>query len=121
MAPRALLLPAFLCCLPACNDSVFCSASEEPAIEVVIRDSGSGLPAAEGATGFVRDGSYVDSLRTYGGNLSLRAANERPGVYTVVVLKDGYQTWQKQGVRVGRDECHVKTVSLNADLVQATK
>jgi predicted lipoprotein with Yx(FWY)xxD motif len=126
MTPRVLLLPALLCCLVACDDTVFCSDSVEPAIDVEIRDSESGLPAAELATGYVRDGDYVDSLRTARGNgqgvpLSLQAADERPGVYTVVVIKDGYQTWRKDGVRVGRDECHVRTASLIADLVPTTK
>jgi hypothetical protein len=100
--------------------------SVEPAIVVTIKDSKSKLPAAEGATGYVRDGSYVDSLRTGGSNgrgvpISLKAADERPGLYTVVVIKDGYQTWKKERVRVWKDECHVLTVSLTADLVSLTE
>lgn len=126
MAPRVLLLPALFCCLAACDSPIYCTLSIEPAIEVRIRDAESGLPAAEGATGYVSDGSYLDSLRTAASNgqgvlLSLQAADERPGVYTVVVLNDGYQTWKREGVRVTEDECHVQTVRLDAELVQTTK
>ncbi len=76
--------------------------------------------------GYARDGSYVDSLRAYGSNgqgvlLSLRGANERPGTYTVVILKDGYQTWKKEDVRVRADECHVRTVSLTAELIRENR
>ena len=130
MARRYLLLLAVICCLGACNypldSNIMCTDSIEPAIEVRVRDAESGLPTAEGATGYVQDGSYVDSLRAYGFNgqgvqLSFRAANERPGVYTVVVIKSGYQTWKKDGVRVSRDECRVQTRSLTADLMPTTK
>ena len=129
MTPRVLVLPAVLCCLAACDspDSpIFCSDSVEPAIEVRVRVSESGLPAAEGATGYVQEGSYLDSLQTYGFDgqgvpLSFRAADERPGVYTVVVIKEGYVTWKKERVHVWNDECHVLTVTLSADLVPSAK
>jgi hypothetical protein len=39
-------------------------------------------------------------------------------VYTVVVMKSGYQTWKRDGVRVDHDECHVLTVTLDANLVK---
>lgn len=106
MAPRFLLIPALVCCLAACDSPVFCTLTVEPAIEVVVKDSKSGLPAAEGAIGYVSDGDYLDSLRT-SGSLHMRAANERPGLYTVVVIKNGYRTWKKEGVIAIRDECHV--------------
>jgi hypothetical protein len=80
---------------------------------------------ADGATGYVKDGSYVDSLQAYGerdGVLSsMDAAFERPGTYTVVVMKDGYQTWERQAVKVGHDVCHVQTVTLTANLVSTTE
>ncbi len=125
MAPRILLLLAALCSLPACNnpfdssDPIFCTMDIKPAIVVRIRDSVSKLPITEGATGYVREGSYLDSLRTYAG--TGQAASERRGVYTVVVMNNGYQTWKKDGVRVRRNQCHVETVTLNADLVRTTE
>jgi hypothetical protein len=126
MAPRILFVAAALCCVSACRSTEFCTTSIEPGIIVRIRDSKSKLPAAEGASGYVRDGSYVDSLRTAEGDaqgvlISLQAAFERPGVYTIVVVNDGYQTWKKDGVKVGSDECHVRTVYVTADLVKVTK
>lgn len=123
MARRILLLTA-VCSLIACDspDSTHpCTLVLEPAIVVRIRDSVSKLPAAEGATGYVREGSYLDSLRTHNVELSKQAAFERPGTYTVVVIKTGYQTWKKDGVRVGSNECHVETVSLDAYLVKQTE
>jgi len=126
MIPRSLLWITALSCLAALGSCRYCSTSIEPAIEVQVRDVESGLPAAERATGYVQDGSYVDSLQTYGSNgqgvpLSFRAADERPGIYTVVVIKEGYQTWKREGVRVDRDECHVQTRSLTAALVPTTE
>jgi len=127
---KPLLVVATVGWLAACNSTessgiIKCTLDLKPAIVVKIRDAASQLPAADGATGYVRDGSYVDSLEAYGeteaGLLSMQAARERPGTYTVIVMKDGYQTWERQAVKVGHDVCHVQTVTLTADLVSTTE
>ena len=50
--------------------------------------------------------------------LILRGAYERSGVYTVLVLKDGYAPWSRDEIEVREDACHVLTVELKAMLVR---
>ena len=44
------------------------------------------------------------------------AVLERPGTYTVVVSKPGYQDFRIDNVVVARDVCHVITVAIDARL-----
>ena len=121
------LLIALLCAaVPACT-SLFgydgpCTLSIEPAIEVSIRHAQTGLPLADSATGVVIDGAYSDSLRRSGGDgqgrwVSLRAADERVGVYAVFVSRPGFRNWSASGARARQGDCHVRTVMLEAALV----
>ncbi len=91
-----------------------------PAIIVQVRDAATQAPAASGATGTLRDGSYTDLMQADFGEaaLELRGGLERPGTYTVTVGKPGYQQWAQQGVRVRGGGCHVQTVTLQANLVR---
>lgn len=86
----------------ACS-GITCTAEGRDAVIVEVRDSITGSNAAEGALLIVRDGEYVDSVRG-GPNEppALTAAFERPGTYEVVVQKNGYREWVRQGVRVRR-------------------
>jgi len=102
---------------------VDCTASIEPAVVVEIRDARTGAAIAAQARGVVRDGTYLDSLRPHassGASLddlySRRAADERPGTYAVEVQHVGYRSWMTVGIRVGRDQCHVRTKTLRAAL-----
>jgi hypothetical protein len=110
-------------CLSSCSqDEPFaCTANVAPGVVVEIRDGFDGTPLAATARGAVREGTYVDSLRAYGGLgngtlVSRAAAPERPGVYSVTVEHAGYLAWQRDGVRVRAGQCHVETVQLVADL-----
>jgi hypothetical protein len=47
------------------------------------------------------------------------AADERRGTYAVEVRAPGYTTWTHAGVRVGRDQCHVRTQRVHAALTAA--
>jgi hypothetical protein len=105
-------------------DPVLCTASSEPAVVVWVYDAETGSPAAHGATGWVREGAYTDTLTPYhfaSGNpeslLSLRGADERPGTYEVRVEKAGYEPWTRTGVRARPGTCHVQTVDVDAHLV----
>lgn len=133
MAPR---LPLYLCLLLlACTDpfeglNLNCTASVEPAILVSLVD---GVTGSQGLPGFpisefmdrsfgsVRDGGFVDSLRSgewTGDTLRrLGAAGERAGRYDVLVRIDGYGDWRALGVTVERGVCHVQTVELRAVLL----
>jgi hypothetical protein len=101
-----------------------CPAIIIPAIVVEIKDAQTGIPIAQGAQGAVREGTYADSLRPYGGIspdpatlVSLQAALGRPGTYSIDVQRAGYLPWTASGVKVTSDECGVRTVILHADLI----
>lgn len=67
--------------------------------------------------GLARDGSFVDTLEVYElseGTLDFYGAYERAGRYDITISKPGYQTWQRTNIRVSEDECHVRTVRLDA-------
>ena len=89
---------------------------------VEVRDAATGEPAAFNARGEIRDLGYLEVLRLdlSGGQvpetaLRLIGAWERPGVYSVVVRKDGYRDWSSEAV-VDQGECNVRTVTLQAAL-----
>jgi len=99
-----------------------CTQSIEPAIGVFVVDSVTWAPIADSAFGAVHDGTYVDSLRpaaydSTGTPVAFAAADERPGVYTVDVLRPGYRPWSQTDVQVTSDGCHVRTVLLTASMV----
>jgi len=83
------------------------------AILVSVQDADTGT-RINTARGFVRDGSYIDSLIISEG-VGL-AAQERAGTYEVVVFKSGYKEWRQNNVVVRRDACHVQTVRLEIAL-----
>lgn len=96
-----------------------------PAIVVEIRDARTGAPLANDARGAVHDGAYVDSLTPYEGTgtgagplvlFSRRAADERPGNYSVEVNHPGYRAWTLAGVRAIAGKCGVKTRRISASL-----
>ena len=89
-----------------CGTEPNCTQGVYPAIVVEIRDGFDDAPLAESARGLVQEGEFVDSLRPYGsvGNgvlISRAAADERSGVYTVIVEHDGYLQWRADGVPDG--------------------
>jgi hypothetical protein len=120
-----LLFPLFLPGLAlsgyATDPKDICTTSIEPAIIVQIQDSVTGQSLAEGAFGVVSDGLFTDSLRPHGGTangvlVSLAAADERPGTYTVIVSHGGYANWERTGIQVRMGGCHVETKQVLARL-----
>jgi hypothetical protein len=115
-----VLLPATLA---GCDvlDPGICTTDVRPAIVVQVRDAATQAPAASGATGTLRDGSFGTVIRPDPGEnaLGMRGAEERPGTYAVTVDKPGYQQWKQENVRVRDGSCHVRTVTLQASLVRA--
>ena len=103
-----------------------CTGVLVPAVVLEVRDASSGASIAGMATATMRDGAFLDTLRSYayssmdGSILSLRGALERSGMYDITVSAPGYRTWQKRGVRVNHDECHAITVQLVARLKRST-
>ena len=114
----AFLLPLISACTSP-ND-VVCTDVAVPGINVVVRDSVSGSFVANGATATALDGAYSDT--NWFSEVYARPENpialayEREGTYSVTVTRIGYKAWTASGVRVTRDRCHVRTVTLNARL-----
>jgi hypothetical protein len=108
--------------LSACSSpyDIVCTDVAAPGINVVVRDSVSGSFAANGASATAVDGAYSDTnsfSETHGRpEYPIGLAYEREGTYAVAVSKTGYKAWTASGVRVIRDGCHVRTVTLNARL-----
>ena len=113
--------------LAGCNNpfagGYSCPAVVTPAIVVEIRDARTGVPLANAARGAVHEGAYVDSLTPYEANasdanslFSRRAADERPGTYSVEVVHAGYRAWTVSGVRAVAGTCGVRTRRISASL-----
>jgi hypothetical protein len=121
MRSLTFALLALLPFLGQCGVLVDCDTGIAPAVVVEVLDANTGEPAAAGALGTVRDGSYMDSLYQYrsagGVPLALAGADERPRTYTVTIEKVGYETWAVTGVRVEDSNCHVETAFLSAELI----
>jgi hypothetical protein len=107
----------------ACSEPPACTRSIIPALFVEVLDGDTEANVSGITRGVVRDGTYEDSLDA--GALSLDdppvalnrlAADERAGNYSVHLEADGYQPWDTAGIRVTRDACHVRGVSLTARL-----
>ena len=103
------------------DDPVICTDNFVWGLHVMVQDSLTGEPAAAGAQLIARDGAYADTATVPPAaeepdSWVLRAAGERPGVYSVTVRKEGFFPWERTGVVVTADECHVRTVELTARL-----
>lgn len=93
-----------------------CTLQAVPAVSVEVLDSARNVPVGRGAQIIARDGAFADtvSFTAYDGPYGL--APERAGTYTVTVQQQGYLLWSVSGIRVSRDECHVRTATLRARL-----
>lgn len=115
--PTLLLLVSTLAS-SACNlVPGACTFQALPAVSVDVRDSVTNAVAGRGASIIAHDGVFADTaefVSAYDGPYGL--AHERVGTYTVTVEQQGYRPWSRTGVRVTRDECHVRTVSITARL-----
>lgn len=118
------LMPCLLAVsLAACQDPGACTLISVPAIEVEVRDAVSGAHLSVTPRGVARDGGFEDSLRVGGMTsddpplvVTMIGADERAGTYLVQLEAEGYQAWDTSGVRVTRDECHVRAAGFTADL-----
>lgn len=96
-----------------------CTAHAVPGLVVIVRDcaTGAAVPAggtlvsARGRVYVLADRSGHEGLDGVTGTL-FNLAEERPDTYTVRVERAGYRTWERAGVAVTADECHVRTTDL---------
>lgn len=105
----APLLTALASCSANEPNQVVCTMEARSSFAITVVDSVSGQNLAPGATVRVTAGAFSDTLTTPGPGATAYSGGvyERPGTYTVAVTRPGYLPWQRSGVAVGRDECHV--------------
>jgi len=120
VAGAIVLLAGAACSNSSTSPRGFCLAPASVAIELGVRDSVSGAPLADSASGMVVTVSYEDSLHHTGGDSVLFGGNQT-GVYTVTVHHPSYADWVKSGVVVYRTgPCgNVIPVQLDALLVRS--
>ena len=119
MRKYACVLPSLVAiALPACNSgALLCPQQIAPPILIEVRDRTTGAPAAQGAGGFIKKGSFTSPLFPAQPSEPLvLASTGGPGLYYVVVQKTGYSTWTSNAWVQG-GSCGVnKSVHLKADL-----
>jgi len=103
------------------DSPIYCTANFVWGLQVSVQDSVTGAPAASGAELIAREGAYADTSRFPANrpdldDLPLVGAGERAGTYTVTVRKAGFVDWERDGIVVTADECHVRPVHLSARL-----
>lgn len=98
------------------DDGIVCTLEARSSFAVTVVDAVTGENLAPDATVRVTDGSFSQMLEAMAGTGVYGGVYERPGTYTVVVSHPGYQQWQRAGVEVESDECHVITEQVEARL-----
>ena len=108
----------------ACSEPGACLLNIEPGVEVEVRDAVSDDFLSVVPLGVVREGTYQDSLRIQSTTIdvpprvvTLAAADERTGRYTVHLEAEGYEAWDTAGVRATEGSCHVETARFIARLI----
>lgn len=85
---------------------------------MTVTDAQTGTPLE--ATVIVTDGNFQEKLNLQGitaaGQVMYGGAYERPGVYTVTVSKEGYETSIIKDIKVTKDRCHVVTRNIKISL-----
>jgi hypothetical protein len=110
----AATLASAACQLPG---TIACTADARAAISVDVRDSVTNAAVGRGSTIIARDGAYADTAQitdVFDGPYGV--GYERAGTYTVTVEQQGYRPWSRPGIRVTKDECHVRGVPITARL-----
>ena len=95
--------------------NVVCTMEARSALMVTVLDATSGARVT-GATVRATTGDFAENLAEFDGVYS--GAHERAGTYTIVVSHPGYRQWQRAGVVVEEDECHVITEQVEARLTR---
>jgi hypothetical protein len=89
-----------------------CDAYAAYGLSVAVRDSATGAPVTDSLHIVASSSTYTDTRdgSSEGGVFGL--APERPGVYTVTVSHPNAREWQRSGIQVKSDRCHVIPVSV---------
>jgi hypothetical protein len=119
---HASLLLAVSAMLPACaSPDTFCTLEARAAVQVTVMDTRGGIQRDARVT-FTVDGGPEEQALCNGGSQTggqcdrWVAGYERAGEYVITATSaDGTRTARTQ-VRVGEDECHVKTETVQLTL-----
>lgn len=119
----AVWVASFTALVGACETPADCILSPGVAVEVVVRDSVTGAPAADGALGTLEFGGeeiplVLGGTDIHGAPLVL-AGGSQPGRYSVRIEKPGYENWAQPTVRVESNDCGLLTERLEARLQPA--
>lgn len=125
LAKRVLATRLTMClavaALAGCGEDstgpIACTEEFRYGITIEVRDGATGEPAAVGAEGTLTEGAYVEELMVFGDD-TMAGAGERAGTYDALITKVGYEDWSASRVTVTADECHVRPVALQANLVR---
>jgi len=130
MIRKNLLAFVILITFPGCySDSSDelgpCTLNLVAAIGIEIHEQGTGLPISCGATVMIHDGGYQEEISNPAGHKcddsrKLFGAYERPGNYTLSVMKNGYFDWSQSDIVVTEGDCHVNSVTIKSYLVKIT-
>jgi len=110
----AILGTATACSTPG---GIECTLEARSIMTITVTDSISGAQITQGLSGNVTEGNFTANMNVFGSQL-VPDVYERAGTYNVTVNATGYKTWQKNGVVVTKDVCHVQTVQTTAKLVK---
>lgn len=96
-----------------------CTPSIEPAITVTVADAQTGIPLE--AKIVVKDKNHFQeelklTMVAATGEIVYGGVFERPGIYTVSIVRNGYETFNLEKVEVIQDECHVITRHIQVKL-----
>jgi hypothetical protein len=105
------------------DEGIWCTASHEPGILIRVVDSATGAPTSCGARAVITADGYAEVVENpFSGSpscddgLPLAGAHERAGTYAVTVTKTGYYDFTRTDIVVNAGECHVNTVTVQANL-----
>jgi hypothetical protein len=102
--------------------AVVCTVESHAAVRLTVVDSVSGQSGPMQSLAIVirdgaaRDSAFVPSIAAGAPLFAFSMAFERKGTYTLDVTAAGYQPWERAGIVVTGDICHVTTVAVTAKL-----
>ena len=109
---------ALALCVVGCREPTYCDLPVPPyAFYVLVRDSITNAPLARGTIGTADARAVHDTLITIGDDsVTLFAAHNVPGTYSIVLRRPGYRDWLTDGVKVEWGRCGGGNVRVEARL-----
>lgn len=99
-------------------DGVPCTELYAYGLTVRLSDAATGDPIS-GATLVLTEGAYIETMQELSAEFNPGAyvgAGERPGIYTLTVQAEGYQSTVIQDIVIVSDVCHVIGRALDVQL-----